>query len=330
MLLKKNIPFKYIIGKIRTELILVSGYTIGVAILYKVFHFTHLAIPLAIPMIMGTVISLLLAFRSNQAYDRWWEARTIWGAIVNDSRSLARQINTFIQSPGHSRDGHRFDHNRDGSPFDHDADPDTPHNEQVHFFKSRLIRRQIAWCYSLSRSLRGQDAIFGIEKYVSRGDIQFVKNFNNTPMSLLDLHAYDLRKALNNGLISSYQQVELDRTLSKLCDSMGKCERIKNTIFPATYSLYIHFSLLFFFLLLPFAVVDFFGFMSVPVVIAISAVFFLIEKMAIHLQDPFENKPTDTPMTAICFTIERDLKQMISELPLHTEAKSTAKKYYIL
>ena len=321
MLLKKNIPFKYIIGKIRTELILVSGYTIGVAILYKVFHFTHLAIPLAIPMIMGTVISLLLAFRSNQAYDRWWEARTIWGAIVNDSRSLARQINTFIQAPDHSRDGHRFDHN---------ADPDTPHNEQVHFFRSRFIRRQIAWCYSLSRILRGQDAIFGIEKFISRSDMQFAKNFNNTPMSLLELHAHDLQKALNNGLINSYQQVELDRTLSKLCDSMGKCERIKNTIFPATYSLYIHFSLLFFFLLLPFAVVDFFGFMSVPVVIAISAVFFLIEKMAIHLQDPFENKPTDTPMTAICFTIERDLKQMISELPLHTEAKSTAKKYYIL
>jgi putative membrane protein len=301
MLLKKNIPFKYIIGKIKTELILVSAYTIGVAVLYKVFHFTHLAIPLAIPMIMGTVISLLLAFRSNQAYDRWWEARTIWGAIVNDSRSLARQINTFIQS-----------------------------DEEHTPLRSRFIRRQIAWCYSLSRSLRGQDGHYGIEKFVSRGDTQFIKNFNNSPMAILELHAHDLQKAVNNGLINTYQQVELDRTLSKLCDSMGKCERIKNTIFPATYSLYIHFSLLFFFLLLPFAVVDFFGFMSVPVVIAISAVFFLIEKMAIHLQDPFENKPTDTPMTAICFTIERDLKQMISELPLHTEAKSTAKKYYIL
>ena len=301
MLLKKNIPFKYIIGKIKTELILVSAYTIGVAVLYKVFHFTHLAIPLAIPMIMGTVISLLLAFRSNQAYDRWWEARTIWGAIVNDSRSLARQINTFIQS------------DEEHSPC-----------------RSRFIRRQIAWCYSLSRGLRGQDSGYGIEKFVSRGDTQFIKNFNNSPMALLELHAHDLQKAVNNGLINTYQQVELDRTLSKLCDSMGKCERIKNTIFPATYSLYIHFSLLFFFLLLPFAVVDFFGFMSVPVVIAISAVFFLIEKMAIHLQDPFENKPTDTPMTAICFTIERDLKQMISEIPLHTETKSTAKKYYIL
>jgi len=304
MLLKKNIPLKYIVGKIWTELILVSLYSILVVILYKVFHFTHLAIPLSIPMIMGTVISLLLAFRSNQAYDRWWEARTIWGAIVNDSRSLGRQINWFVRGP--------------------------EQDEHANFFKSRFIKRQIAWCYSLSRGLRGQDSQYGIEKFLSRSDMQHIKSFNNSPMALLDLHGQDLQKAYQNGLINSYQQVEIERTLSKLCDAMGKCERIKNTIFPATYSLYIHFSLLFFFLLLPFAVVDFFGFMSIPVVVAIAAVFFLIEKMAIHLQDPFENKPTDTPMTAICFTIERDLKQMISDIPHHPEAVAHKKRFYIL
>lgn len=304
MLLKKNIPIRYIIGKIRTELVLVSLYSVGVVVLYKVFHFTHLAIPLSIPMIMGTVISLLLAFRSNQAYDRWWEARSIWGAIVNDSRSLARQVNWFA----------------------HTAEQ----NEQVHFFRSRFIKRQIAWCYSLSRSLRGQDSQHGIEKFISRSDMQHLRNFNNVPMAILDLHGQELQKAYLNGLINSYQQVEIDRTLSRLCDAMGKCERIKHTIFPATYSLYIHFSLLFFFLLLPFAVVDFFGFMSIPVVIAIAAVFFLIEKMAIHLQDPFENKPTDTPMTAICFTIERDLKQLISDIPHHAEAAPHKKRYYVL
>lgn len=306
MLLKKNIPIRYIAGKIKTELLLVTVYSAIVVILYKVFGFTHLAIPLSIPMIMGTVISLLLAFRSNQAYDRWWEARTIWGAIVNDSRTLARQLNCFIT--GHNQD------------------------EQAHFFKSRFIKRQIAWCYSLSRSLRGQDSQQGIEKYISRSDMAHVKNFNNTPMAILDLQGLDLKKANDNRLLNTYQQVELDRTLSRLCDSMGKCERIKNTIFPATYSLYIHFALLFFFLLLPFAVVEFFGAMTIPVVIAIAAVFFLIEKMAIHLQDPFENKPTDTPMTAICFTIERDLKQMISEMQHHTAAAPAVKanRYYVL
>lgn len=149
-------------------------------------------------------------------------------------------------------------------------------------------------------------------------------------MAILDLQGLDLQKANDKRLLNTYQQVEIDRTLSRLCDSMGKCERIKNTIFPATYSLYIHFSLLFFFLLLPFAVVEFFGAMTIPVIIAIAAVFFLIEKMAIHLQDPFENKPTDTPMTAICFTIERDLKQMISEMQHHTAPAVKANRYYVL
>ena len=149
-------------------------------------------------------------------------------------------------------------------------------------------------------------------------------------MAILDIHGQELQKALQEGWINAYQQVEIDRTLSRLCDAMGKCERIKNTIFPATYSLYIHFSLLFFFLLLPFAVVDFFGYMSVVVIIAIAAVFFLIEKMAIHLQDPFENKPTDTPMTAICFTIERDLKQLIRDMPQHMERVPSKNRYYVL
>jgi putative membrane protein len=304
MLLKKNIPIRYIVGKIKTELVLVTLYSVGVVVLYKVFNFTHLAIPLSIPMIMGTVISLLLAFRSNQAYDRWWEARTIWGAIVNDSRTLARQISWFTRTP--------------------------EMDEQSHFIRHRFIKRQIAWCYSLSRSLRGQDSQYGIEKYMSRSEQQTIKNFNNSPMAILDLQGQELQKAYHNGVINAYQQVEIERTLSRLCDAMGKCERIKNTIFPATYSLYIHFSLLFFFLLLPFAVVDFFGYMAIPVVIAIAAVFFLIEKMAIHLQDPFENKPTDTPMTAICFTIERDLKQMMSDIPHYAEVTPHAKRYYIL
>lgn len=96
MLLKKNIPFKYIFGKIKYELLGVGLYTIIVTVLYHVHDFSRYIIPLAIPTIMITVVSLLLAFRSNQAYDRWWEARTIWGAVVNDSRTLARQANNFI------------------------------------------------------------------------------------------------------------------------------------------------------------------------------------------------------------------------------------------
>ena len=96
MLLRNNIPLSYIFGKIKNEIFFVTAYSLGIVILYQNFHVTRISIPLAVPALLGTVISLLLAFRSNQAYDRWWEARKIWGAIVNDSRSLARNLINYV------------------------------------------------------------------------------------------------------------------------------------------------------------------------------------------------------------------------------------------
>jgi putative membrane protein len=304
MLLKNNIPFKYIFGKIKAELIVITLYAIAVAVEHSWLDLSTISLPFAVPMIMGTVISLLLGFRSNQAYDRWWEARTIWGAIVNDSRTLARQIKTL------SKEAYQ--------------------GEEFFFFKQRFIKRQIAWCYSLSRSLRNQKPTEGLEKYLVKRDLQHLKNYTNIPMAILELHGNDIQQALENGWINAYQQVEIDKTLTRLTDAMGKCERIKNTVFPVTYSLYIHFSLIVFFVLLPFSMIEVFGvILFIPALIAIATVFFLIEKMAIHLQDPFENKPTDTPMTAICFTIERDLKQCLNEESA-TGATNHQKAFYLL
>lgn len=287
MLLSKNIPISYIFGKIRKDLLLITIYSIAIAILYENFHFTRISIPIAIPAIMGTVLSLLLGFRSNQAYDRWWEARHIWGAIVNDSRTLARQVLCFTET--------------------------LYEGDEVHKFRERIIRRQMGWSYCLGNSLRGQNALRGLEKYISQEELNYVRRYDNIPVALLELHAHDLKLGLENGWINRFQQVEIDRTLSRLCDAMGKCERIKNTVFPVTYSMYIHYSMMLFIALLPFAVIEFFGLMEVPVVVAIATSFLLIEKMAIHLQDPFENKPTDTPMTTIARGIERNLAQMLQD-----------------
>ena len=149
------------------------------------------------------------------------------------------------------------------------------------------------------------------------------------PLALLDQHGRDLKQALESGWVNRYQQVELDRTIGRLCDSMGKCERIKNTIFPSTYSMYIHFSLLLFMGLLPFGLIEYFGFVTIPLTAAIAACFLLIEKMAIHLQNPFENKPTDTPMTAIARTVEKDLRQMLSDQEKPEEDKQV-KIFYIM
>ena len=284
MLLKKNIPFRYVFGKIKYEIIVITIYATLITVLWDNYHLRDISIPISVPTILGTVISLLLGFRSNQAYDRWWEARHIWGAIVNDSRTLARQITSFTPS-GYEQDS-------------------------VHQFRQRVIRRQIAWCYSLGRHLRDQNAIKGLEKYLNPKEYDHIIKMDNIPAALIDMMGRDIQLALEEGWINRFQQVELDRTLSRLCDATGKCERIKNTVFPSTYSLYIHIALMLFIVLLPFGVIEYFGTLEVPLVVAISACFLLIEKMAIHLQDPFENKPTDTPMTTISRNIENNLEQM--------------------
>lgn len=304
MLLKENIPLKYVFGKIRIEILLVTVYSLTINILYYQYDFTNLVIPISVPMVLGTVLSLLLAFRSNQAYDRWWEARTIWGAIVNDSRSLTRQVLSLMDA--------------------------TYQSEDLTAFQERFVKRQAAWCYSLGQSLRKTDPLKGVDRLLSRRELSYVMKYDNVPAALLLLHGKDLKYALEQGWINQYQQVALDQTLSRLCDAMGKCERIKNTVFPATYSLYTHFTLIFFILLLPFALIDVLGFMEIPLVVAIAASFLLIEKMAINLQDPFENKPTDTPVTTIARNIEKDLRQMLHEQDSAPEEAVKAPAYYVL
>jgi len=287
MLLKKKIPLKYVLGKIKVELALVITYSV----LFEMFHHYYLNITIDIPFpvltIIGTIISLLLAFKSNQAYDRWWEARIIWGSIVNESRTLVRQIITFYKDPDFS--------------------------VEANDFREKFVKRQIAWCYSLGQFLRNKDPLKSIKSFLTEDELRFVKNHQHIPNAILILHAKDLRDARNSGKLKVFQQVEIDNTLSRLCDAMGKCERIKNTIFPTTYSMYIRFTLCLFVFLLPFGVTSLLGWFAIPLVTTIAAAFFLIEKMAIQLQDPFENRPTDTPVTAISNTIEKNLTQMINE-----------------
>lgn len=304
MLLKKGIPLRYIFGTVRYEILAVTVYTLVINVLYYQYDLKEIAIPLAIPMVLGTVLSLLLAFRSNQAYDRWWEARGIWGAIVNDSRTLVRQLTSMMNN--------------------------TNESEETRHFRDQFVKRQIAWNYALGQSLRKKDPLKGLDRLLSRRELNYASKFDNIPAGLLQMHSRDLKYALQHEWINAYQQVEMDRTLSRLCDAMGKCERIKNTIFPATYSLYTHFAVIFFILLLPFALIDSLGIVEVPLVAAISASFLLIEKMAINLQDPFENKPTDTPMTAIARKVERDLLQMLEETQLPEVEPEQQALYYVL
>lgn len=305
MLLKDKIPLSYIFGQIKYELILVMGYGLSIEVAYSYFniHVTAVSIPITVSSVFGTILSLLLAFRSNQAYDRWWEARTIWGAIVNDSRSWGRQVMTMMENP---------------------------ENEDIKAFQDRMVMRQIAWCYALAKSLRGSDPLPFTREFISEKEYEYIRKFTNKPVALLDLHGKDLQYALKMGWINTFQQVNFDNSLSKFSDSMGKAERIKKTIFPTTYGLYIKSAVWVFILLLPFGLVDLFGFLMVPVLMIVATFFYLIEKTAVQLQDPFENKATDTPVLSISRTIEIDLKEMMQREDIFIPKPYTSKKFYQL
>lgn len=299
MLLNNGIPFRFIFSKIKVELIIVTIYVVIIGAIDENRIF-NVSIPPTIPTILGTAISLLLGFRTNQGYERWWEARIVWGAIVNDSRTLVRQLQTFSR----------------------------PHAELLSGFYQQFAYRQIAFCYALGSSLRKQDAAKPIEHLVKPEELDQLRRHDNLPNALLLNHGFDLHTLLNQEWINPFQQVQMDATVRRLCDSMGKCERIKNTVFPAAYNVIIIFFIYLFIAVLPFALVESFGLVQIPIVIAVAAIFFLIEKSAIYMQDPFENRPTDTPMTAIARTIDINLRQMIADEPV--PEKSAPDSYYLM
>lgn len=281
MLLEKPIPLSFLFREIRREALLVFVFANIVVLIKLAFSLWFLTIPVAIPALLGTCISLLLAFRTNQSYERWWEARIAWGAIVNDSRSFIRQLQMFL--------------------------PDGPEQQAIlHSF----VQRHCAWCYVLGDSLRGADVSDHLRDFLSPANVRHILTFDNKPNALLLGHGLAIRQLYEQGQLTDYQMVQLSITLNNLTDSMGRCERIKNTIFPRTYTFNMQVFIYLFAAILPFCFDADLYYLDVPLVTLISAAFLLIEKSAIQLQDPFENKPTDTPMTTIARTIEINLKTM--------------------
>ena len=131
------------------------------------------------------------------------------------------------------------------------------------------------------------------------------------PLALINNHAKDISKLHSEKELNDYQQIELFNTLEKLVDSMGMAERIKNTVFPITYRMFLHICIYIFLGLLSLSLVAIGEIWQVLSVTLISVPFFLLEQVALLIQDPYENRPTDTSITAIARTIEINLRQLI-------------------
>jgi putative membrane protein len=257
-----------------------------VVILDLMFDRAHFSIPLAYMGLLGTAIALVLTFKNNQAYDRWWEARIQWGALVNDSRSLARQA-LHLGTPG----------------------GDQP-------WRERLVRRQLAFVNALRLQLRGRGDVVAIAEHVPPDELEALKQAPNVAAALLDFQSREVARARASGELDGYGQLLFEENFVRLSNALGACERIKKTPFPRQYDDFAQVIVFLFCLLFPFSLVRDLGLWTIPASVVVAYAFQVLDGVGRNIQDPFEGTVHDTPMATLCRTIERDLLFALGEAPL--------------
>jgi putative membrane protein len=239
--------------------------------------------------LLVTALSISLVFRVNEAYARWWEARTLWGTIVNDSRSWCRQVHMYVTG------------------------------EESGAVRRRLVHRHIAYVNALRLSRRTEESLNDLEPFLEAEEFQQLANYPNPAAALLQGQGDELATLRVRGAIDAAAQHRLDMTLSQLCEAQGGCERIKKTVFPDRVAYFTRWSAWLMAAIIPILVLDrentfdVIDFVFVPLMMLS---FLLTEKLGAELKRPFENLPNDTPMTSLCRTIEIDLRAMLGETQL--------------
>lgn len=290
MIIRKNLNWGKILQFSARRLIYFIFVASAVYLFHEELEWTRVAVPFSIVGTLGSALAIFLAFRNSSSYDRWWEARKIWGGIVNYSRTWARQSTTFFQ----------------------EAHPD---------FIKTLVYRHIAWINALRLQLRQQDHWQDIEPFLSAEEKAWVMERKNKATQLVQRQGEDLSKALIAGQINDFRHQLMDKTLTELYNLQGMCERIKNTPMPRQYDFFTRFFVLVFATLLPFGLIDLLdarhiAWVVIPLSVVISFCFSILETIGEFNEDPFENRIHDTPMTALCRTIEIDMREQLGETDL--------------
>lgn len=269
------------------KLLLLLLFDTTIAFLYVFAGASFLAIS-SLPLnILAAALSLFLAFRTKSAYDRWWEARTLWGALVNSSRTLARQALTLIRAE------------------------DLP--QEAGELQKRLIVFQICYVHALRCHLRNQSPFPELRGQLDPETLAALREHKNVPSALL-LHMGKLiEEAYSRGWLDSFRWTTLDRTLSDLTDIQGGCERIKNTPLPRQYDYFPRLLVIFYCVLLPFGLVEGLGVLTPLASTTLSFIFMTFDRIGGDIETPFENTVHDTPMTNLSRVIEINLRQLMSE-----------------
>ena len=284
-------------------------------------------IPFVPLSVIGIAVAFYLGFKNNASYDRFWEARKIWGGIVNTSRTWANQVMSFVTTSHAKRDWT---------------------DQELHAVHTRLIYRHMAWMNALRLMLRrparhsikykkalakygGGEIVMEhwkeeVGPFLLKEEIEWLRTTKNSPAQIVRLQGEHLKQLMEDeGLIEDFRHMELMGTLTELYTLQGKCERIKNTPFPRQYAFFSKLFVWIFILLLPFGLIGTFrdmfatggghylAWQVIPFHMLISWIFITMERVGDNSEDPFENFVNDVPMTALCRTIEIDLRQMLKE-----------------
>lgn len=260
------------------ELLFIFFFTLAVA--YGEIHFfpkvTVLEKLFQVYQILGFVISLLLVFRTNTAYDRWWEGRRKWGELVNDSRNLSVKLAALDLAPEHANFFARHignfalcakEHLRDGTKYE-------------------LL------------SLEPEEKAF-----LERAD--------HIPSALVELMYAKMVELKKAGILSEEDILRLDRNLNGFLDVVGACERIKNTPIPYSYSMFFKKFIFAYVLTLPLAFVVQFGYFAAVIATFIFYVFVSIEVLAEEIEDPFGTDDNDLPTDEMAQRIEGIVKSIL-------------------
>lgn len=310
------------------ELGIVAAWAVVVVILFELAGWTALVMPVLPVTLIGIAVSLYLGFKSSSSYNRWWEARQNWGKVIVMSRAWAAQVNSLLY------DGAR-------------TAPPEVRKELVY----RQLGFVYALAYQLRRTSRlrpgSHKSIFAhrrpvdaaaallavpevFERFLPPTEYSAARAVANPGDWLIVRQAERLRELAQTGMLDSIRHAQMTNCLTELLDAQGRCERIKNTPFPRQIA---HFGTVFtwiFVLLLPLAFLDVFEheamqhdfstiathrfmYTLVPFSLLISWVFFMMEKISDSSEDPFEGGVHDVPVSAICRTIEIDLRQALGE-----------------
>lgn len=245
--------------------------------------------------LIATVVGIFIVFRFNEAYQRWWEARILWGGLVNESRNFAREVVTLLTPK---------------------RVPKLASDEDAAAVQTELVYRHLAFCNALRMSLRGQSSWDELRPFISPEELGELQAFANKPTRLVRSQAERLADLIGQETNEQLVLLRFDATLNRLYDLQGGCERIKTTAFPDEVRFISRGLVWLSAVAVPIAFLSadrHIRVIEVLAVIVISLSFMVVEQLGASLKNPFENDDNDTPMTALCRTIEIDLRQLLGE-----------------